>query len=640
MFDTLTIRRKISILLTILVIVILYLSASRIVFLRDKEQLFLSLAESNRVTFEAINVLRTTSLDLEVLAQQVTGAKQEQALETAQDALEIAMNDSRDEFARIGMDNSETSDIGLKLDALHRQMDKAIESRRTHLATVSEMNTKNASLAGLFDVFQSHLQRLNAARFSGLAQGSSSSRSGIGSRGRSIAIDAEIAIRLRIQMAAFLDRGRYLIAAADLPHKRAVVAEIVPLLGALVRTLGEAGEFPERLEILQTVREIRAAIQGNDGVQAASEIAMRWDGEFAAAREDMAAALAATTQTLSDLAAASESEVATVYDTARREARRAIFNELLLSWGIGLGLVVTVWQVFLQQVSRRIEVLSADVLRIADGDLDTPCTIRGKDEIGRMADALSTFRRNARELRRSNEELRNFAYVASHDLRSPLRAIRDLVEWTIEDSDDLNPEARENLELIQGRVDRLSQLLSDLLNYARADMTEARATPVDMAQMVRDIGEISDPDGYYNLTFTGITPVMTYPTPLRTVLLNLVSNAIKHHDRPQGQVRVACHTSKGRIHITVSDDGPGIPLRYQDKVFEMFQTLRTKDEIDGSGMGLAIVRKLVLALEGQITLASSPDDRRGTAFTLNIPVPADTNAWIAKDSRRTEGAAA
>ena len=258
-----------------------------------------------------------------------------------------------------------------------------------------------------------------------------------------------------------------------------------------------------------------------------------------------------------------------------------------------------------------------------------------------MADSLATFRDNAVELNRSNEELSNFAYVASHDLRSPLRAIRNLVDWTIEDAGDEIPvDVRTNLEMIRDRADRLSRLLSDLLDYARAGRTEAQAKVLHLPGMVRDIADIVDPDHRFEIAFEGDRCLATYETPLRTMLLNLVSNAKKHHDRGSGRVTIAHETSEQRSRIIVADDGPGIPTQYQAKIFDLFQTLKSNDEIEGSGMGLALVKKLATELGGSIRLESKPEAERGCRFIIDIPIVASLTAKTEDDSSLTEGVAA
>ena len=231
------------------------------------------------------------------------------------------------------------------------------------------------------------------------------------------------------------------------------------------------------------------------------------------------------------------------------------------------------------------------------------------------ADAERRLAAKAQELARSNTELEQFAYVASHDLKAPLRAIDTLSKWIEEDLKDLlTGEALENMELMRGRVQRLETLLDDLLAYSRAGRVSTEISEVDMEQSVRAVVELLGlPDGFTVRT-SGVLPTFTTAQgPLEQVLRNLINNAVKHHDRSTGTVDVSVADLGDRYEITVADDGPGIPAELRKKAFQMFQTLRPRDESEGSGMGLALVRKLVEWQGGTIRLESGAGGR-GAVF--------------------------
>lgn len=275
-----------------------------------------------------------------------------------------------------------------------------------------------------------------------------------------------------------------------------------------------------------------------------------------------------------------------------------------------------------KQINRRMKRLNKAVTAISRGNLEHPINVHGNDEIGEMAVALAIFKDNAQELRRSNEELEKFAYVAAHDLRSPLRAIRDLSEWTIEDeANELSAESRAYLSLLQSRTDRLSRLLADLLDFARAGHDEPEPQTVSLEALVAQIARTIDPECLFNIRYDGPrAPIGCYLTAITQTLSNLLSNAIKHHDRATGQINVLAWINAGRIHIRVQDDGPGIDLCYQKRIFQLFQTLRPRDEVEGSGLGLAIVGKLVEHYDGSLTVTSDPSVKRGTIFEVDLPV--------------------
>jgi signal transduction histidine kinase len=164
-------------------------------------------------------------------------------------------------------------------------------------------------------------------------------------------------------------------------------------------------------------------------------------------------------------------------------------------------------------------------------------------------------------------------------------------------------------------VKRLAGLLDSLLAYSRAGVLATKTESVDTRQLVDEIVGLLDPPSAFSISISGEMPKLeTVRAPLELVLRNLISNAIKHHDRPDGRV-VISSTDQGEFYeFAVSDDGAGIPPEFHARVFELFQTLRPRDEVEGSGMGLAIVRKTVAAAGGELRLES--DGRRGATFRL------------------------
>ncbi len=230
---------------------------------------------------------------------------------------------------------------------------------------------------------------------------------------------------------------------------------------------------------------------------------------------------------------------------------------------------------------------------------------------------------HARDLARSNEELEQFAYVASHDLKAPLRGIENLVSWIEEDLEGkLEGDTLNNMALLKNRVQRLESLLNDLLEYSRAGRRPEAAEAVDTHALAAEVAALSSPPPGFAIEAAETLPTLEAPrAPLTQVFQNLIGNALKHHDRPtDGRIRVDGAVEAGTATFTVTDDGPGIPERFRERVFGMFQTLRPRDEVEGSGMGLAIVRKLIDRQGGRISLE---DGGGGRGLTVRFTWPAD-----------------
>jgi PAS domain S-box-containing protein len=225
------------------------------------------------------------------------------------------------------------------------------------------------------------------------------------------------------------------------------------------------------------------------------------------------------------------------------------------------------------------------------------------------------------ELERSNKELATFAYVASHDLKSPLRGIFQISHWIEEDLNNGETQAISgHMKMLRGRLKRMEHLLDDLLAYSRAGRLEGSVTQVEIGNLAKSIFEMqTPPEGFVLEVAEDLPTFSTLATPLEQVLRNLFSNAIKHHDRNQGQISLSYRVvNKDYYEFSVIDDGPGIPPKYQERVYVMFQTLRPRDEIEGSGMGLALVKKIVETYGGKTSIVS--DGIRGSCIRFTWPV--------------------
>ncbi|WP_281557046.1 CHASE domain-containing protein [Thalassomonas sp. RHCl1] len=228
-----------------------------------------------------------------------------------------------------------------------------------------------------------------------------------------------------------------------------------------------------------------------------------------------------------------------------------------------------------------------------------------------------------RNLEKSNRDLEEFSYVASHDLKSPLNAIKQLVGWLEEDCSEFIPDSSKgHLQLLKQRSERMMTLLNDLLAYARIGSLVYDDEEVDLKEMAADIFAFLDaPEG-----FSCSAPEVKLKIariPFDFVMRNLISNAIKHHDKSTGNITISYQQKNGFHQIRVQDDGPGIPPQLHKKAMEMFQTLRPRDQVEGSGMGLAMVNKFTEHQGGKLTIDS--DGSRGTGIIVLWPIDqADT----------------
>jgi PAS domain S-box-containing protein len=243
---------------------------------------------------------------------------------------------------------------------------------------------------------------------------------------------------------------------------------------------------------------------------------------------------------------------------------------------------------------------------------------------------ISVRKRLELELRQANANLEEFTYVASHDLRSPLRGIADLVEWIGDDlGADTVPAVRKNLERIAQRIQRMDRLMDDLLSYARAGRAATAFTTIDLQEMVRGILEMQPlPAGMAIGLALAVEPFQATRIPLETALRNLLANAVKHHDRPDGRLQVQARHDDSLCVIEVIDDGPGVPAGAQARIFKLFQTASAAER-GGSGIGLALTKRLVEVHGGRIDLVSpwpatgaDPDHdpaQRGACFRISWP---------------------
>ncbi len=222
-------------------------------------------------------------------------------------------------------------------------------------------------------------------------------------------------------------------------------------------------------------------------------------------------------------------------------------------------------------------------------------------------------------LEKRNQELDQFVYVASHDLKSPLRAIANIAGWLGEDLEDkLTEETAYQFKILQGRVRRMEKLIDGLLLYYRVGRRRMKTEKVDVGQLLLEVIDSLAPDDRFSVHIAPNLPTLsTVRVLLEQVFTNLIGNAIKHH-RPQGgTIEVNARLSGDYYEFSVRDDGPGINPQFHERIFNLFQTLEPHAS-DNTGIGLTIVKKIVETERGKIWMDSQ--EGRGTIVYFTWPV--------------------
>ena len=272
------------------------------------------------------------------------------------------------------------------------------------------------------------------------------------------------------------------------------------------------------------------------------------------------------------------------------------------------------------EVGRRIAQIRNLAEQVVQGDYKVQITDTAEDNLGDLAASLNRMTRTLDSsfsaLEKRNQELDQFAYVASHDLKAPLRGVTTIVKW-IEDelAAELSPQLRTYLNQMKGRLRRLEDLINGLLVYARVGRTAQSHETVDVCQLLTEVGELVVPPDF-KLRIGPDMPVFTTDhLGLQQVFTNLLSNAVKYHQRGAGQLEVTCREADRYYEFRVQDDGPGIAPEYHQKIFLLFQTLRDRHTAESTGIGLSIVQKIIDEHQGSICVDSAVGQGTGFIFT-------------------------
>jgi signal transduction histidine kinase len=321
-----------------------------------------------------------------------------------------------------------------------------------------------------------------------------------------------------------------------------------------------------------------------------------------------------------------------------QEAYAPVFT--VRNWSLLVGILVTgmgmLAALFVSRsISRPIQMLQRGVEIVGSGNLDYQVGISSEDEIGRLSRAFDAMTENlknitasrdelnqiARELERSNQELQQFAYVASHDLQEPLRMVAGftrLLERRYKDK--LDQDAREFINFAVDGAVRMQKLIDDLLTYSRVGAPHIPFEPVDcnrlLNQAITNL-RVAIEENHALITSSDLPTVTCNGSQMIQLFQNLISNAIKFRGAEIPRIRIAAEYRDGEWLFSFRDNGIGIDPQYKDRIFQIFQRLHSRDEYDGTGIGLALCMKIVELHKGKIWMES--EEGKGATFYFTLP---------------------
>ncbi len=223
------------------------------------------------------------------------------------------------------------------------------------------------------------------------------------------------------------------------------------------------------------------------------------------------------------------------------------------------------------------------------------------------------------KLTAANIELADFAHIAAHDLKAPLRAIGSLAGMIVEDyTDRLDEQGQKQLNLLIQRTERMSELINGILRYSEIGRLSNEKRQVDINQIIEEvISNIAPPENIEIKVENKLPSINSDKTSLIQLFQNLLSNAIKYMDKPQGLIKVGCIEEDDFWKFYVSDNGPGIDKKYHEKIYTIFQTLKRRDEVESTGIGLAMVKKIITLYNGKTWVESEVG--HGSTFFFTLP---------------------
>ncbi|MBN2461129.1 MAG: PAS domain S-box protein, partial [Candidatus Cloacimonetes bacterium] len=291
--------------------------------------------------------------------------------------------------------------------------------------------------------------------------------------------------------------------------------------------------------------------------------------------------------------------------------------------------------IFLKALKKDEKVHDYEIYLKGKDNVTIPCSVTAKlilDDSGLPAKIIGSLRniterkkieeeqlRTLKELTAANKELRDFAYVTSHDLKSPLRAINTLANWiSLDYSDKFDDNGREQMNLLLGRVDRMHQLIEGIFQYSSLGSYQGKIEDVDLDELVSKVIEKLNIPHEMSVKIDHQLPVIYYERErIEQVFQHLIKNAVQFMNKPNGNINIGYQEKDMFFEFYVSDNGPGIEKRHFERIFDMFKTLQSRDDMESSGIGLTIVKKIVEMNNGKVWVESRYG--KGSTFYFTVP---------------------
>ncbi|MFC1780666.1 ATP-binding protein [Planctomycetota bacterium] len=242
-----------------------------------------------------------------------------------------------------------------------------------------------------------------------------------------------------------------------------------------------------------------------------------------------------------------------------------------------------------------------------------------KMEITEREQAERKLAELVRTVENTNKELKDFASIVSHDLKAPLRGIKSLATWILEDCrDKFDEKTTKQMNLLLGRVERMYRLIDGVLVYSRVGRVEEESKTVDLNSFMPEVIDMVVPPENIQVSIENELPsIVCKETHIMQLFQNLLSNAIKYLDKEQGWIKIGCVEEGDFWRFNISDNGPGIDEANFERIFRMFQILSVKKEFEGTGVGLTVVKKIVELYGGRIWIESKVG--QGSTFFFTLP---------------------